>query len=261
MLTTAHLFVDGSDIQTELKALTIKDIISAGAPVAFGRADSRLRKHLLETVSCLSAEDQDCIQDFAAHKHGHAMTTCIDSSGHDTKKRKISHDTDDNAASLPLLDHANFLQPPTQELVEAYISRFIDRTANDSLATSICVACAREIPKVDIKEVLISTIPHQEMLIPTEPHLAHELTNGMLLYSPAIVNKRGTICNGCMLSLTKVQIPPHSLANGMWIGNVPFELAVLTLPERVLIARHLPAAHSVKLFPMKKGSSSLNSGL
>jgi hypothetical protein len=45
-----------------------------------------------------------------------------------------------------------------------------------------------------------------------------------------------------------------ALANGMWIGNVPHELSVLTLPERVLIARYFPAAYIVKLYPLKKGS-------
>jgi hypothetical protein len=47
----------------------------------------------------------------------------------------------------------------------------------------------------------------------------------------------------------------------MWIGDVPFELAVLTLPERVLIARNFPAAHIVKLFPLSKGAPSTNCAL
>ncbi|KAF8262739.1 hypothetical protein EI94DRAFT_1600947, partial [Lactarius quietus] len=48
--------------------------------------------------------------------------------------------------------------------------------------------------------------------------------------------------------------PPLALANGMWIGDVPLELKMLTLPERVLIARHFPAAYIVKLYPKKKGA-------
>src|SRR5882762_8731438 len=47
----------------------------------------------------------------------------------------------------------------------------------------------------------------------------------------------------------------------MWIGEVPFELAVLSLPEQMLIARHFPAALIVKMYPRQKGAKSINSGL
>jgi hypothetical protein len=59
---------------------------------------------------------------------------------------------------------------------------------------------------------------------------------------------------------------PLALANNMWIGRVPFELSVLTLPERLLIALYFPAAYVVKLYPKMRGARSwdketVNSGL
>lgn len=39
----------------------------------------------------------------------------------------------------------------------------------------------------------------------------------------------------------------------MWIGKVPVELAVLTLPERILVVKCFPVAYVVKLFPKQKG--------
>ncbi|KAF7309344.1 ATP-dependent DNA helicase [Mycena indigotica] len=42
----------------------------------------------------------------------------------------------------------------------------------------------------------------------------------------------------------------------MWVGDVPFDLAVLTLPERLLIGIYFPAAYVVKLFPKKHGGDS-----
>lgn len=56
------------------------------------------------------------------------------------------------------------------------------------------------------------------------------------------------------------------LANSLWVGDVPFELKILTLPERILIALYYPAAYIVKLYPKQKGAcywdpSALNSGL
>ncbi len=52
----------------------------------------------------------------------------------------------------------------------------------------------------------------------------------------------------------------------MWIGDVPLELQILTLPERILIARYFPAIYIIKLYPKKKGactwaSANLHSGL
>jgi hypothetical protein len=69
-----------------------------------------------------------------------------------------------------------------------------------------------------------------------------------------------------MLDLRKNRTPAMSLTNGMWIGDIPLELKVLTLPECVLVAHFFPAAYIVKLYPKKKGarnwaSSGLHSAL
>ncbi|KAH9014179.1 hypothetical protein EDB83DRAFT_2193273, partial [Lactarius deliciosus] len=74
------------------------------------------------------------------------------------------------------------------------------------------------------------------------------------------------VCPSCLSHLQRNKTPPLSLANGMWIGPVPGELKILTLPEHVLVARHFPAAYIVKLYPKKKGARSwgtknLQSGL
>ena len=52
----------------------------------------------------------------------------------------------------------------------------------------------------------------------------------------------------------------------MWIGDVPLALKVLTLPERILVARYFPAAYIIKLCPKKRGaqywaSEGMQSGL
>jgi hypothetical protein len=52
----------------------------------------------------------------------------------------------------------------------------------------------------------------------------------------------------------------------MWIGDVPCELSLLSLPERVLVACFFPAAYIVKLYLKRKGarqwsSQGMQSGL
>jgi hypothetical protein len=59
----------------------------------------------------------------------------------------------------------------------------------------------------------------------------------------------------------KGQLPRLALANDMWIGNILFELVVLTMPERILITKHFPAVYIVKMFPKCKGATALNDGL
>lgn len=49
-------------------------------------------------------------------------------------------------------------------------------------------------------------------------------------------------------------MPKFVLANRMWIGCTPHELAFLTLPERILIAKFFPAAYIFKLYLKKKGA-------
>ncbi|KAH9177172.1 hypothetical protein EDB89DRAFT_1934750 [Lactarius sanguifluus] len=46
------------------------------------------------------------------------------------------------------------------------------------------------------------------------------------------------VCSSCASHVHRKKTPPLSLANGMWIGAVPDELNILTLPERILVGRH-----------------------
>ncbi|KAG2744970.1 hypothetical protein P692DRAFT_201673982, partial [Suillus brevipes Sb2] len=76
----------------------------------------------------------------------------------------------------------------------------------------------------------------------------------------------GQTCSKCICALRNSKKPPWSLANGLWIGDIPLELASLTIPERLLVALHFPSAYIVKLFPKKKGAkfwdvASFNNGV
>ena len=45
----------------------------------------------------------------------------------------------------------------------------------------------------------------------------------------------GAVCDECLGKLHERKTPRLALANGMWIGKVPFELAVLTMLEQMLV--------------------------
>ncbi|KAI5993857.1 hypothetical protein EDD15DRAFT_2166686 [Pisolithus albus] len=76
---------------------------------------------------------------------------------------------------------------------------------------------------------------------------------GILVVSEAIQGEgseaTGWVCNACFRALSADQLPKYALANNLWIGKTPHELAILTLPEQLLISRHYPHCYVVKLYP------------
>ena len=60
-------------------------------------------------------------------------------------------------------------------------------------------------------------------LRPSRPHPAHVLSSGMLLEKWAIWNiEKVTICLDCERALSQNKTLPLSLANNMWIGEIPW---------------------------------------
>ncbi|KAF7302073.1 ATP-dependent DNA helicase [Mycena indigotica] len=77
--------------------------------------------------------------------------------------------------------------------------------------------------------------------------------------------KTNPSAKSAMAKLRKGKRPQLSLANNMWIGAVPTQLAVLSLAERLLISLHFPACYIIKLYARSMGKSSsadaMNQGL
>ncbi|KAI5997900.1 hypothetical protein EDD15DRAFT_2109092, partial [Pisolithus albus] len=63
------------------------------------------------------------------------------------------------------------------------------------------------------------------------------------------------LCMSCLQDLrsAKEKPPQYSLANGLWIGPVPWQLQILTFSEQLLIALLYPRVFVFKLFPKKIG--------
>jgi hypothetical protein len=167
-------------------------------------------------------------------------------------------------------DETNFMAPVDQETVECCINDFIDATGNVALARKVCMVCAREVWARQADRWSVDDLPNGFLLVPRERHPAQLLTKGMLLEQATMEMDKGImhgdVCHDCLKSLKRCKMPPLSLANDMWIGAIPTELKVLTLPERILVSRYFPAAYIVKLFPKRKGAkywpkSGLNSGV
>jgi hypothetical protein len=161
----------------------------------------------------------------------------------------------------------DFFTPPSEKVLKRSIEEFIDKTSNAALALTVCMVCAREEFVQGTTRLAPSMLPNDYHLCPVKSHPAHDLMDGRLLHRPAVDSEGiGAVCADCYQNLLQDKKPPFALSNGLWIGEVPHVLAVLTLPERLLIGRYFPAAYIVKLFPKKKGAafwdkSTMNSGL
>jgi hypothetical protein len=75
--------------------------------------------------------------------------------------------------------------------------------------------------------------------------------NGIILYTSGLFQQNKvnmcTICQKCHDALSKEHIPKFSVANNMWLGNVPAELQGLTIPEEKLISLYRHNSCIIKL--------------
>jgi hypothetical protein len=98
-------------------------------------------------------------------------------------------------------------------------------------------------------------MPNRHLLSPKGRHANHDMWNNMLLVrSQFILCKEGVsgwVCFDCLCALDKNRLPKFLLANSMWIGEVPYELKVLTFLEQLLVALHYPRCFVFKLYPKR----------
>lgn len=239
-----------------VNGFTITEIIEVCKPITkLSRSSKRKHGSLHEALTQLPAEQQ-------------AQITRILHERDNRKRRRFTspvrstmeHVADETHPAVQLDENGvstEFMESIDAEVVKERIRRYIQRTSNAALAMVSCACCAREVFRNDAIATPMAHIPHQHVLRPTKPHDAYTLYKNMLLHRLAYDNNGdGWICLECWNSLESGKKPALSLANGMWIGEIPFELGILTLPERILIAKYFPAAYVVKLYPKAKNSRS-----
>jgi hypothetical protein len=170
----------------------------------------------------------------------------------------VEHDPSLEAQHLTVDEeqpHTSFMRAPSKEVIDGAIREFIDRTSNSALAVGVCAVCARETNRKDLSSLPLGQIPSPHRLRPVAVHPQHHIVHEMLLQRAGLTNDgSANVCGECLRALKLDKIPAFALANGMWIGEIPHELAYLTLPERLLIAKYFPAAYIIKLYPKTKGA-------
>lgn len=247
------------------ESLTMKEIITAAGEAAFTYPERRRRELLLRAV-----QNSDVLQAKIEEAYLRKEERASNDKAQCLKRARL-HDPIEEVDSADSNSRQDtFLCPSSEDVNNNCLARFIDRTSNAGTHHVLCIVCALELPFLGTEEILVKDIPQSHLLIPTVRHSAQQLIHGMLLHNPAVQVANnvpyGRICGECLQDLRIHKLPKLSLANGLWIGNIPRELAILTLPEKVLIGLHFPVSFIVKLYPQKKGArnwdtSAMNSGL
>ncbi|TFK24311.1 hypothetical protein FA15DRAFT_592621 [Coprinopsis marcescibilis] len=130
-------------------------------------------------------------------------------------------------------------EPASHTLIENIIRNYCDETSPAAFEENGCAVCGQLTPimhlskisdcDVDLSCLISSNNTRKERKHESEPVIGYE--------TPAIVNKCDPICTECLIEVKKGCSPKYSLANGLWIGDVPDELQDLTFAERILISR------------------------
>ncbi|KAJ3858820.1 hypothetical protein EV359DRAFT_68694, partial [Lentinula novae-zelandiae] len=160
---------------------------------------------------------------------------------------------------LPVLDWP-FLVIPDEECCRGLVNDFISATGNAAVRQVICCICAREVFSSEVEAIFPASIPNGELLKPAKSHPAHILSAGMLLYYDSHSRKvPGYACTSCLQNLS-AKMPKRlalALANNLWLGEIPFELQILSLCECILVSRFYTVAYIVKLFPKSRGAQGI----
>ena len=154
--------------------------------------------------------------------------------------------------------HEDFLELTTEDEMKACFRDFRSATSNEKLRVEVCVVCAREMAYDEGRQSQLLYDPSvQEILRTRDGSVREGMWRGALVVKECIGRlQKGEdvwVCSECGDALTKKKLPRLSLANDLWIGDVPCELKALTIPEQLMIARHYPRCYVFKLYPRDGG--------
>ena len=141
---------------------------------------------------------------------------------------------------------------PNAEEERLCYESFYEGTSNEALSLKTCPVCAREKLAKDGEETML--LSDESVLEVLTSNSSNDTTRGEIMVLQHLLerNEAGVgcwMCLECIRPLERRTVPKLSLANNLWIGEIPSVLTGLTIPEQLLIARHYPRCYIFKLYP------------
>ena len=121
---------------------------------------------------------------------------------------------------------------------------FYDATSNEALLLKICPVCAREKLVTEGERTSVLSDPSVLEILTTTT--GDEERENVILRDLLEINEGDVncwMCFECSRALGQHVLPKLAIANNLWIGDVPYQLSILTVPEQLLIARHYPCCY------------------
>ncbi|RDX46201.1 hypothetical protein OH76DRAFT_1356373, partial [Lentinus brumalis] len=130
--------------------------------------------------------------------------------------------------------------PLSEQALYKTISGYARAVQVENFLESGCAVCGLLNPKTRLRK-LQTVAFDRNLLVPDAPVTRVErqdAEDSIRSHSgPVLLPDCNDICMDCMEDLQQGKIPADSLANGLWIGEVPSELRDLSWTEKMLISR------------------------
>ncbi|KAH7903575.1 hypothetical protein BJ138DRAFT_1020400, partial [Hygrophoropsis aurantiaca] len=147
-----------------------------------------------------------------------------------------------SAKRVPTSDKKFPPQPPTQRKCEKVIKNFCADSDPERLREEGCAVCG-----ILTRSELLESLDALDddclsLLTPSISGVTRKKRTSSLakvcdIPGPVLDARCSGVCTKCIETLRKGKTPTLSLANGLWIGEVPPELASLNFVEKLLVAR------------------------
>lgn len=133
---------------------------------------------------------------------------------------------------------AKFPPPPlSDDLLREIVNGFCEDMKPEMFEEQGCAVCGQlhitenmmPLPKEGLSLLQSENVTRQERRRADDPIIE--------LPGPILANGCDNVCQHCAASIQDQQIPTQSLANGLWLGDIPAELQNLTFAEQMLIAK------------------------
>lgn len=126
--------------------------------------------------------------------------------------------------------------------------------SEDALSEALCVVCTELKQK---QTMSVQSMGDSQFVCLFQAHVAHlEAEMLDILFTASLCHEGmfmrgdkqvGYVCKPCWNAVRQQRFPVSSLANGLWIGNIPPELAALNFVEKLLVARYWHSVCIVKI--------------
>jgi hypothetical protein len=142
----------------------------------------------------------------------------------------------------PILEPVEYPPPPLNDTqTHKIISNFCANLKSNktSIEEAGCGVCGQLVPTVQLTRIkAVKNLLHV-LEVPDVTRIQRKKESDPIrgYKGPVLDYSCGSICDGCRQCLRNDKVPRNALANGLWIGPVPEELACLGFIEKLLVAR------------------------